>query len=99
MSAKKTVFAVKLTPRGRRDTIDGWTKDADGEKILKVRVTAPPVDGKANAALIAVLAEALGVSKSHFRIAGGETARNKRVEVEGDAEALARRLAALGDVE
>ncbi len=90
---------VKLTPRGRRDAIDGWIKDADGVRLLKVRVTAAPEDGKANRALIRLLADALGVAQASIRIASGETSRNKLIEIAGEAPIIAARLDALGDVE
>lgn len=82
-------LAVRLTPRGGRDAIDGWASGADGRPYLKARVAAPPVEGEANAALTALLAKALGVSKSSVRIAAGQTGRLKSVEVEGlDAAGL-----------
>lgn len=76
-------LAVRLTPRGGRDRIDGWAVDADGRPYLKARVSAPPVEGEANAALTALLAKVLKRPKSAVRIAAGETARLKQVEVEG----------------
>lgn len=85
---------VRLTPRGGRDRIDGWTTDAHGAPVLKARVAAPPVDGAANAALIRLLAKALGVPKSAITIVAGETARTKTVEIDGDAAALSDRLKA-----
>ena len=45
-------LAVRLTPRGGRDGVDGWASDPAGRPYLKVRVSAPPVEGKANAALM-----------------------------------------------
>jgi len=61
-----------------------------------VRLTAPPVDGAANAALVRVLGEALGVPASAVRLASGATSRHKRVEVAGlDAEAARSRLLAV----
>lgn len=83
-------LAVRLTPRGGRDAVEGWATGADGRPFLKARVAAPPVEGEANAALTVLLAKALGVSKSSVRIAAGQTGRLKQVEVEGlDAAALA----------
>jgi uncharacterized protein YggU (UPF0235/DUF167 family) len=76
-------LAVRLTPRGGRDAIDGWASGADGRPYLKARVSAPPVEGEANAALTVLLAKALGISKSSVRIAAGQTGRLKSVEVEG----------------
>ncbi len=77
------VLAVRLTPRGGRDAIDGWALDADGRAYLKVRVASPPVDGAANAALLAFLAKSLRISRSAVRLAAGETARLKRLEIDG----------------
>lgn len=83
-------LAVRLTPRGGRDAIDGWAVGPDGRRYLKVRVSAPPVEGEANAALTALLAKTLGLPKSAVRIAGGETARLKQIELDGaDEESLA----------
>lgn len=88
-----TRLAVRLTPRGGREAIDGWAVDGDGRPYLKVRVAAPPVEGAANAALLALLAKTLGVSKSSVSIASGVQARLKLVEIEGcDALSLERAL-------
>ncbi len=92
ISPGKITFAVRLTPKGGRDAIEGWQSGASGD-YLKVRVSAPPHEGAANEALIALMARALGVAKSKVRIAAGASARMKRVEVEGDADALAARMA------
>jgi uncharacterized protein YggU (UPF0235/DUF167 family) len=89
-------FQVRLTPKGGRDAVEGWVEGADGAVHLKARVRAAPEDGKANAALIALLAESLDVPKSAVRIASGTTARLKRVEIAGDGKALAARLEGLG---
>lgn len=89
-------FAVRLTPRGGRDTIEGWSIGADGRKYLKARVAAPPEDGKANSALIALLSKRLGIAKSAITIASGKTARLKQVDVDGPPDYLQPRLDALG---
>lgn len=89
-------FTVRLTPKGGRDAIDGWT-EMEGERYLKARVSAMPEKGKANAALAGLLAKTLGVSKSSVLIAGGEKARLKTIEVAGDAGALTAKLELLGD--
>ena len=86
---------MRLTPRGGRDRIDGWAEGADGARLLKARVAAPPAEGAANEALIRLLAKALGVPKSAVTIAAGATSRLKTVEIDGDAAALAARLEAL----
>lgn len=83
-------LAVRLTPRGGRDRIDGWARDDAGRVYLKVRVSAPPVDGQANAALVRLIAQVLKRPAGAVRIAAGETARIKQVEIDGvDAAALA----------
>jgi uncharacterized protein len=89
-------LAVRLTPKGGRDAIEGWIRGADGAKLLKVRVAAAPEAGKANKALIGLIADALGVAKTAVAIAGGETARLKRIDVDGDPEEIAKKLAAIG---
>lgn len=79
-------FLVRVQPRASRDEISGQWQDA-----LKVRLNAPPVDGRANQALCALLARCLKVSLSAVRITSGERSRTKRVEVLGitAAEVLA----------
>lgn len=87
-------LAVRLTPRGGRDALDGFETLADGRTVLKARVRAAPSEGEANAALIALLAKQIGLPRSQIAIAGGATARLKTVVVQGDAAALAARLRA-----
>jgi len=86
-------FYVRLTPKGGRDAVEGWEAAADGSRRLKARVRAVPEDGKANTALVALLAETLRVPKSAVRIVSGATARLKRIEIAG--EDIAARLEAL----
>lgn len=76
-------LTVRVTPKGGRDAVDGWTRDEAGRPILKLRVSAAPSDGAANAAVIALVAKMLGVPRSAVRIAAGETARVKRLEIDG----------------
>jgi uncharacterized protein (TIGR00251 family) len=78
-------FTVRVTPRSARDEIIGWQDGA-----LRVRLRAPPVDGKANEALRRLLAERLGVALSAVQIAFGETSRTKRLRIEGLTEAEVR---------
>ncbi|MFO1012946.1 MAG: DUF167 family protein [Caulobacteraceae bacterium] len=78
---------VRLTPRAGVDRVEGWASDEKGRPILKIKVAAAPVDGAANAALIALLAKTLRVPKSAVRLLAGETARIKRLEIAGLAEA------------
>jgi uncharacterized protein YggU (UPF0235/DUF167 family) len=82
-SADLQRLSVRVTPRGGRDAVDGWTADAEGRPLLKLRVTAAPSDGAANAAVIELVAKALRVPRSAVRVAAGETARVKRLEIVG----------------
>ena len=75
-------LAVRLTPGASADRIDGWDVDAEGRPVLKVRVRARPVEGEANAALIKLLAKALGVPKSAVVLQRGGQSRTKMVLVE-----------------
>lgn len=94
---KSTRFVVRLLPKAGRDRIDGWMNSADGSRMLKARVSAPPEHGKANAALIALLAKVLDVPASAFVIASGQTARIKHIVLHGDAARASASLDALGD--
>ena len=88
-------IAVRVTPRGGRDAVDGWMRDDAGRLLLKVRVAAAAAEGQANAAVIAVLAKALRRPKSALTLISGQTARVKRIEVEGlGAAELARAFGA-----
>jgi uncharacterized protein (TIGR00251 family) len=82
-------FAVRLTPKGGRDSVEGWAAGADGKPYLKARVSAPPEDGKANEALVRLLAKALDVGKTKVRIVSGMSSRVKMIEVKGDPSRLA----------
>jgi uncharacterized protein len=76
-------IAVRLTPRGGRDVIEGWATGPDGRSYLKIRVAAPPVEGAANDALVRLVAKSLGLPTRAVRIAGGEHARLKQLEIDG----------------
>jgi hypothetical protein len=80
--------AVRLTPKGGRDAIDGVETLSDGRTVLKVRVRAAPHEGEANAALGRVLAKALGVPPGRVELAAGATSRIKRVRIVGEPAAL-----------
>ena len=95
--AGAVVFHLRLTPRGGRDRVEGWTTGADGKEHLKARVSVPPEDGKANAALILLLAKTLGVPKSSVRSAAGETSRQKTIAIKSDSPALRARLETWGE--
>ena len=90
-----TRLAVRLSPRGSRNAIEGVGTGADGRSFLKIRLTAPPVDGEANAALIAFLAKALCIRKADIVIRSGHASRIKLLLLAGDSAALAAKLARL----
>jgi uncharacterized protein YggU (UPF0235/DUF167 family) len=83
-----THIAVRVTPRSARDEAVSW---ADG--VLSVRVTAPPADGAANAAVARLLARALDLPGRDVVLIAGATARLKRFEVALEPDELGRRLA------
>ena len=87
-------FGIRVKPRARADRVGGRWGPADD---LVVAVRAPAVDGKANAAVVAVLADAFGVTRRQVTIVGGATARTKVVEIsdaEPDGAETLRRLLA-----
>ena len=87
-------FRVRLQPRASRNEIAGVL---DG--VLRVRVHAPPVDGAANDALVAFLADRLAIPRRGVRIVTGVTSRTKMIEVEGVSAAAVERLAEQGTEE
>jgi uncharacterized protein len=86
--------AVRLTPRGRADQIDGVARLADGTLVLKASVGAPPEDGRANEALLRLLATEWGLARRDLTLVTGSRSRNKSVHVAGDPAALLARLGA-----
>jgi len=86
-----TVLSVRVRPGARRDEVVSWM--ADG--TLKVGVSAPPEEGRANRALIALLARSLGVNARQVRVTRGASSRAKTIEVDGlDRAEVERRLSA-----
>lgn len=83
---------MRLTPRARADRIGGLTADETGKSVLKVAVTAVPEDGKANAALLALLAKTWRLPKSALSVAAGHTGRNKSVVIAGNSNELMKLL-------
>lgn len=81
MSENKAV-AVRLTPKASADRIGDVRQLPSGEEQLMVYVTAPPDDGKANEAMIRLLAKHYGVAPSHVTLVRGATNRNKLVRIE-----------------
>ncbi len=75
-------FTIRLTPKGGRNALDGWQEAPDGARYLKARVSAPAAEGKANDALIRLLAKGLHVGVTRVQIVSGVTSRTKVIEVE-----------------
>src|SRR5207244_12544898 len=88
-------IALRVTPRGGRDGIDGIETLANGRSVLKVRVRAIADGGEANKAVTELLAKALGVPKAKVKILSGVTSRLKQVAVDGDPKTLGEALRAL----
>ena len=84
--------SVRLTPKAGADRIDGVAEDAAGGRALKARVTAVPESGKANTALLKLLAKSWKLPKSSLAISAGAKDRTKVVHVAGDPAALYERL-------
>ena len=84
--------ALRVTPRGGRDDIDGIETLANGRTVLKVRVRAIAEGGEANRAVTELLAKALGVPKAKVRLLSGITSRLKQVAIDGDPEQARRSL-------
>jgi len=80
-------FAIRVSPRASRDAIGGAHDGA-----LKIKITAPPVDGAANAAIVKLLSKRLHVPKRDVRIVSGESSKTKRVEIAGVDAARIRAL-------
>lgn len=76
-----TLLTVRVTPRSNSDCVI----DAEND-VLRVRVTAPPADGRANAAVCRVVADAIGVPKSHVQVVRGHASKTKVVSIEGATE-------------
>ncbi len=80
--------AVRLTPKGGRDAIDGLEILSDGRAVLKVRVRAAPSEGEANEALCRLIAKSVGVPPRDVALVAGATARIKRLTISGDGPTL-----------
>ena len=94
-STKGISIALRVTPRGGRDDIDGIETLANGRAVLKVRVRAIADGGAANKAVTELLASALRVPKASVKILSGATSRLKQVAVDGDPKTLGDALRAL----
>jgi uncharacterized protein len=83
---------VRVTPRARATRIDGLQEDADGDVRLRVAVTEAADAGRANAAVLALLAQAWRLPKGALSITAGVTDRRKTISIAGDGKSLMNRL-------
>lgn len=84
--------ALRVQPKASQDRIEGLARRPDGAVAIKLRVGAPPEDGKANAATIKLLAKAWGLAKSDLDLVSGAASRDKVLRIAGDGPALLRKL-------
>ena len=82
------VRVVRVTPKARMARIEGFTRDVQGRMQLEIAVTAAPEDGKANAAVVALLAREWRFAKGTLAVASGAGHRNKVISIAGDGKAL-----------
>jgi uncharacterized protein len=92
VAADGITLAVRLTPKGGRDAIEGIEALADGRAVLKARVRAAASDGEANDALVRLIARALRVPPRDVALVAGGSARLKRLKIAGQGVALAATL-------
>jgi uncharacterized protein len=81
-------IALRVTPRGGRDDIDGIETLANGRSVVKIRVRAIAEGGEANRAVTELLAKVLGVPKAKVRLLSGATSRLKQIAIDGDPRML-----------
>ena len=86
------VIAIRVTPRASKPGLGSWRKLHDGREELEIRVSALPVEGAANEAVVRLLAKALEVPRSQVSIISGAAGRHKRVALPVDADEARRRL-------
>lgn len=87
-------LTVRLTPKAAANRVSGPADGPDGTRLLKLQVTAPPVDGKANAAMIRLLSKTFRCPKTSLEVVSGMTERTKVVAISGDPDDLAARIIA-----
>ena len=88
ITAAGVTVAVRLTPKGGRDAIDGIEQLSDGRAVLKARVRAAPSEGEANAALGKLISKALGIPPRDVSLVAGATGRIKRMAISGHGPTL-----------
>ena len=85
-------ISVHVTPKSGRDEVVGFEDGPQGE-VLKVRITAPPADGKANKAVCKLIASELHLPKTAVDVAGGASSRYKRIVIDADEDVVSAWLA------
>ena len=88
---------VRVTPRSSKDAIEGVTTDAAGDARLGVRLRAVPEDGKANKALIALIAKSWKIPKSAISVVSGVTQRQKTLRLAVPHDSIASTISTVGD--
>lgn len=81
---KNTVVSLHIVPKSAKSEIVGWISDVNGLPVLKIKVAAPPEDGKANRELIKFLSKQWGIPSKQMEITAGEQSRHKRLTVKGN---------------
>lgn len=92
VTANGVLLAVRVTPKASRTEVAGVVELPEGKAALSIRLAAPPVDGAANAELIAFFAKTLGLRKADVSIASGEASRLKLLRLGGVPEVIVERL-------
>ncbi len=87
------ILSIRVVPRAAKDGIQGIL----GDEALKVRIQAPPVEGKANVYLVKFLSKLWKIPRSRIEILSGETGRNKRLRITNPPDALRKELQSLGN--
>jgi hypothetical protein len=93
VTAEGLRLRIRVQPGAKVDRVEGIETAPDGGAVLRLRVTAPPVDGKANAAVIKLLSKRWKLAKSDIEIVAGTAARVKTLSLRGDPESLDAMLA------
>lgn len=79
------ILHVHVVPKSSKNEILGWVRDAAGNRWLKIRVAAPPEDGKANKELVKFLSRSLKLSQKQVEICGGAASRYKKIKIDDEA--------------
>jgi len=95
VSGDAVLLSLRLTPKSSKDAVEGVEALSDGRRVVKARVRAVPEDGKANEALLRLLAKWLDLPVRALSLPSGATGRTKVIRIEGAGEAVAARLEAL----